>query len=513
MGASTKRVAVNKATGPSVVIIGSGFGGLSMGHSLQQAGIESFTILEKAQDVGGVWRENTYPGAACDVPSHLYSFSFEPHYPWSCRYGKQAEILDYLRHVARKHDLLSHIRFGCEVLGADYDEARGLWRIRLKGGEVLEANMLVSAVGQLHQPQIPQLKGLENFKGRSFHSARWDHSYDFKGKTVAVIGTGPSAVQLVPEIAREVKQLHLFQRSPGWCVPKFDRPYRRWERKLIETFPLLHDIDRTRIFWTFELLNSALLRKPVLGTVAKAILRSSAEVLKHLQVRSRALRKKLTPDYTMGCKRTLLSNDWMRTLAQPHVEVVSEGIREVTANGIRAEDGSLREVDAIIYGTGFASTEFLAPMEIHGLNGRSLRERWKNGAEAYLGMSVSGFPNLFVVYGPNTNLGAGSIIYMLEQQTRYIAQAATLLRERGLASLEVRVDVQHEFNAMLQKRNKQTVFEAGCHSWYLTADGRNTNTWVGYMSEYGRLTRQPNLAHYHLVPATVAADAALARAA
>jgi cation diffusion facilitator CzcD-associated flavoprotein CzcO len=491
---------------PQVVIIGSGFGGLSMGHSLKQAGIDSFLILEKAGEVGGVWRENTYPGAACDVPSHLYSFSFEPHYPWSCRYGKQAEILEYLRHVARKHDLLRHVRFGCEVLGADWDEARALWRIRLRGGEVIEASLLVSAVGQLHQPQIPQIPGLDRFQGRAFHSARWDHSFDFKDKTVAVIGTGPSAVQLVPELAKEVRHLHLYQRSPGWCVPKFDRPYARWERKLIEAVPLLHDIDRTRIFWTFELLNSALLRKPVLGHAAKAFLRGGAEVLKRLQVRDPALRARLTPDYPMGCKRTLLSNDWMRTLAQPHVEVVTDGIAEITEHGVRTHDGSLREVDAIVWGTGFASTEFLAPMEIRGRGGMSLRERWKNGAEAYLGMAVSGFPNLFVVYGPNTNLGAGSIIYMLERQTRYIAQAASLLRSRGLAAMDVLVEAQQDFVAMLQRRNKQTVFEAGCHSWYLTADGRNTNTWVGYMSEYGRLVRRPKLEHYHLEAATRTGD-------
>jgi cation diffusion facilitator CzcD-associated flavoprotein CzcO len=491
---------------PRVVIIGSGFGGLSMGHSLKQAGIDSFVILEKAQEVGGVWRENTYPGAACDVPSHLYSFSFEPHYPWSCRYGKQAEILDYLRHVARKHDLLRHVRFGCEVLGADWDETRALWRIRLRGGETIEANMLVSAVGQLHQPQIPQIPGLEKFQGKAFHSARWDHSFDFKNKTVAVIGTGPSAVQLVPEIAKEVKSLHLYQRSPGWCVPKFDRPYSRWERKLIEAVPLLHDIDRTRIFWTFELMNAALLRTPVLGHAAKGFLRGGAEVLKRLQVRNPALRAKLTPDYPMGCKRTLLSNDWLRTLAQPHVEVVTDGVAEITERGIRSTDGTLREVDAIVWGTGFASTEFLAPMEIRGRNGQSLRERWKNGAEAYLGMAVSGFPNLFVVYGPNTNLGAGSIIYMLERQTRYIAQAASLLRSRGLAAMDVLVEVQQSFNAMLQRRNKQTVFEAGCHSWYLTADGRNTNTWVGYMNEYGRLVRRPKLEHYHLEAVARTAD-------
>ena len=499
--------------GPRVIVIGSGFGGLGMGYALKQAGIEDFTILEKAQEVGGVWRENTYPGAACDVPSHLYSFSFEPHYPWSCRYGKQAEILEYLRHVARKHDLRRHIRFGAEVLGADWDEAAALWRVRLAGGETLEAEVLVPAVGQLHQPQIPRIPGLEQFRGRAFHSARWDHGFDFKGKTVAVIGTGPSAVQLVPELARQVKKLHLFQRSPGWCVPKFDRPYSRFERKLLDTVPLLHDIDRTRIFWGFEFLATALLRRPLIGTAAKAVLRLSAEVLTRLQVRDKALRAKLTPDYPMGCKRTLLSNDWLRTLAQPQVEVVTEAAAEITPTGIRSADGTLREVDAIVWGTGFASTEFLAPMDFRGREGRSLRERWKGGAEAYLGMAVSGFPNFYVVYGPNTNLGAGSIIYMLEKQTRYIAQAAALLRQRNLASLEVRADVQHAYNVRLQQRSRDTVFEAGCHSWYLTEDGRNTNTWVGTMSEYGRATRRPELAHYHLEPGSERSRAALAAAA
>jgi cation diffusion facilitator CzcD-associated flavoprotein CzcO len=485
---------------PSVVIIGSGFGGLGMAHALKQRGIESFTILEKAQDLGGVWRENTYPGAACDVPSHLYSFSFEPHYPWSCRYGKQAEILEYMQHVARKHDLHRHIRFGCEVLGADYDEARSLWRIRLAGGEVLEANVLVSAVGQLHQPQIPQIPGLERYKGRAFHSARWDHSFDFKNKTVAVIGTGPSAVQLVPELAKEVKQLYLYQRSPGWCVPKFDRPYRAWERKLLDQVPLLHDLDRWRVFWGFEFLNSALVRQPLVGNAAKTFMRLSAEALMRLQVRRPALRKQLTPDFPIGCKRTLLSNDWLRTLALPQVEVVSEGVQEATAKGLRSDDGKLRQVDAIVFGTGFASTEFLAPMEIRGAGGRSLRERWQNGADAYLGMSVNGFPNLFVLYGPNTNLGSGSIIYMLEQQARYVAQAVALLRDRGLAALEVRAEVEQDYNAKLQQRSKHSVYEAGCHSWYITADGRNTNTWVGYMNEYARLVRRPKLDHYHQVP-------------
>ena len=503
---------VGGVSSPSVVIIGSGFGGLGMAHALKQQGIESFTILEKARDLGGVWRENTYPGAACDVPSHLYSFSFEPHYPWSCRYGKQAEILGYMQHVASKYDLRRHIRFGCEVQGADYDETAGLWRVRLAGGEVLECNVLVSAVGQLHQPQIPQIPGLENFKGRAFHSARWDHGFDFRNKTVAVIGTGPSAVQLVPELAKEVKQLYLYQRSPGWCVPKFDRPYRTWERRLLDKVPLLYDLDRWRVFWTIEFLNSGLVRQPVVGSAAKVFLHLSAAALMRLQVRKPALRKQLTPDFAIGCKRTLLSNDWLRVLALPQVKVVSEGVQEATAGGIRSGDGKLREVDAVIFGTGFASTEFLAPIEMRGRGGQSLRQRWKDGADAYLGMSVSGFPNLYVLYGPNTNVGAGSIIYMLEQQARYVAQAAALLRDRGLRSLEVRDESQCEYNAMLRQRSERSVYESGCHSWYITADGRNTNTWVGYMNEYARLVRKPRLEHYVQVPGQVPSTTAAGEA-
>jgi cation diffusion facilitator CzcD-associated flavoprotein CzcO len=250
----------------------------------------------------------------------------------------------------------------------------------------------------------------------------------------------------------------------------------------------------------------------VVGNAAKAFMRLSAEALMRIQVRKPALRKQLTPDFPIGCKRTLLSNDWLRALASPQVEVVSEGVSEVTATGIRSSDGKLRPVDAIVFGTGFASTEFLAPMEIRGAGGQSLRQRWKDGADAYLGMGVSGFPNLYVLYGPNTNLGSGSIIYMLEQQARYVAQTVALLRDRGLRSLEVRDEVQQDYNVRLQQRSRDSVYEAGCHSWYITADGRNTNTWVGYMNEYARLVRKPKLEHFHLEPATATAGEALATA-
>ena len=494
-------MATQKSSTPQIAIIGAGFAGLGMGYYLKKAGIESFTVFEKAQDVGGVWRENTYPGAACDVPSHLYSFSFEPHYPWSCRYGHQQEILDYQRHVARKYDLMRHIQFGREVVGADFDEARGLWVIRFSTGQTHEARVLITAVGQLHRPQIPNIKGLEKFQGRAFHSARWDHDYDFKDKTVAVIGTGASAVQFVPIIAPQVRQLHVFQRSPGWCAPKLDKPFARWQRKLLDWFPFLHDLDRWRIFWFIEFLAAAMIDSRIFRRAAEGLLKTGAKVLMWLQVKDPVLRKKLTPDFPVGCKRTLLSTDWLPALARPNVEVVTDAVSEITATAVQTEDGRMREVDAIIWGTGFAATQFLAPMELHGLNGESLRTRWQNGAEAYLGVAVSGFPNLFMMYGPNTNLGAGSIIYMLERQNRYIVQCIRELHQRDLRYLDVRPEVLRAYNEELRQRNKNTTYESGCHSWYIAADGHNTNNWVGFMYEYGRMLRHLKLEHYLQVAA------------
>ncbi|MDR3417889.1 MAG: NAD(P)/FAD-dependent oxidoreductase [Nevskia sp.] len=484
-----------------VAIIGGGFAGLGMGWHLKQAGIDSFLIFEKSSDIGGVWRENTYPGAACDVPSHLYSFSFEPHYPWSCRYGKQAEILEYQHHVARKYDLERHFRFGREVSGAQFDEQRGLWQVRFTGGATCEARVLVSAVGQLHRPAYPNIPGLQRFTGRAFHSARWDHGCSLRGKTVAVIGTGASAVQFVPEIARQAARLYVFQRSPGWCIPKFDRRFAPWEQWLLRRFPVLYDLDRRRIFWLIEFLASAMLGRSLAGSLADALLKLQARLLLRAQVPDPRLRRRLTPDYPIGCKRILLSNDWLRTLASDRVELVTEPIAEVTATGPRTTDGRLRQADVIVYGTGFAASQFLAPMELKGSDGRFLHDRWMEGADAYLGVAVSGFPNFFMLYGPNTNLGAGSIIYMLEAQARYIARCVELLRQRGLRSMEVRAEAQGLFAREMHRRSHSTSYEAGCHSWYTGPDGRNTNNWVGHMSEYGRRLRQPRLEDYALIPA------------
>ena len=494
-------------TASRVAIVGSGFAGVGMGYHLKQAGIESFTIFEEQGAIGGTWRDNTYPGCACDIPSHLYSFSFERRYPWAWRYAKQDEILDYIRHCARKYGVEPHVRLNCRVTGADFDEARGVWVLSLADGSRHEAEMLVTAVGQLHRPAFPAIPGRERFKGAAFHSAQWDHGCDLAGKTVAVVGTGASAVQFLPAIAPRVKRLHLFQRSPGWMIPKFEKAFSPFMRGLLARFPLLHDLDRARIYAITEVLSYAY-RHRWLATVATLL----ARVHLWVQVRDPALRRKLTPDYPIGCKRILLSNEWYPALARPNAEVVTEAIVEINERGLRTADGRQRDVDAIIYGTGFAATEFLAPMRIRGRGGRELREAWNKGAEAYLGVAVSGFPNLFMLYGPNTNLGSGSIIFMLERQQRYVTRLLQRQAADGWRCLDVRADAQAEFSREVEIRGRQSAFLANCHSWYKTEEGRNTNNWIGSMTEYARRLREPVMAHYERVDAPAALPARAAAA-
>jgi cation diffusion facilitator CzcD-associated flavoprotein CzcO len=493
----------------TAVIVGSGFAGLGMGYYLKQAGIDSFVILEKAAELGGTWRENTYPGSGCDIPSHLYSFSFDLGYPWGWRYGKQAEILDYLRQVARKFDLARHIRFNCEVEGADFDEGRGVWRIRLADGGTLEARFLVTAVGQLHRPAIPELPGAARFGGTAFHSARWDHSCALRGKSVAVIGTGASAIQFVPEIAREVRQLYVFQRSPGWIIPKVEKAFSGFFKWLLARVPLLLRIDRLRIFAITETLAKGYEGNRVLEKLATALARF------HLwrQVRDPALRARLTPDFPIGCKRILLSNDWLPALQRPNVELVTEPVAELTAGGIRTRDGRERAVDVVIYGTGFSATEFLAPLQIRGLGGRTLQEAWQAGAEAYYGISVAGFPNFMVLYGPNTNLGSGSIIFMLEQQQRHVVRLIRARQAAGWRYVDVRAEAQAAWAQEIRVRSAATTYMGACHSWYRTADGRNTVNWIGTQTEYAARLRRLDLGDYFGAPAAEAPAPAPAVAA
>lgn len=490
--------------GPRVAIIGAGFGGLGMGIALRRAGFANFTIFEKSDDIGGVWRDNTYPGAACDVPSHLYSFSFEPNRDWSRRYSAQADILAYLRCLVDRYDLADHLRLGTEVVRADFDGTTGRWQIELggtepggaerRGGETVEADVLISACGQLSQPHCPTVPGRSDFAGVAFHSGCWDHSVDLAGKRVAVIGTGASAIQFVPAIAPLVGHLTVFQRSAPYVIPKLDRRYRDWHRRMFNRLPIAQAAARLG-FWTFfETVTTAVeIFKPVIIP-----LRLSFRAQLRIQVHDPATRAALEPNYPMGCKRILVSSDFYPALNRPNVELVTKPVVEITKTGVRTANGT-READVIIFGTGFAASDFLAPMEIRGLGGRDLNEAWRHGARAYLGITVPGFPNLFLLYGPNTNLGTNSIIHMLESQTAYVIDALRNLEHTGAAYLDLRSDVDDAFDAEMQRRLADSIWAAGCTSWYQTATGRITNNWPGYTSEYRRRTRRVNLADYHVV--------------
>jgi cation diffusion facilitator CzcD-associated flavoprotein CzcO len=473
-----------------IVIIGAGFGGIGLGIRLKQAGLNDFVILEKSDSVGGVWRQNNYPGAACDVPSHLYSFSFAPKADWPDKYACQADILDYLKACARAHGLESHLRFGAEVTEARWDEASALWIIGTRNG-VFEAQSLVSATGQLSRPFRPHLPGIESFSGPAFHSAEWRRDYDLTAKRVAVIGTGASAIQFIPAIAPQVEKLTVFQRSAAYVLPKSDKTYPRWQRFLFRHVPGALWLSRALIYLSHEWTAFAFVRWPAALRVKLKAFR------RHLQdgVKDPERQRRLLPHYRIGCKRILLSNDFYPAMDRANVEVVIESIREVRPDAIVASDGTERKIDCIIFGTGFAATEFLSPIRVIGA-GRDLRQCWRDGAQAHLGITVAGFPNFFMLYGPNTNLAHNSIVYMLECQIRYVIACLKRLQRGDVRTLEVRQEIQDRSNAGLQARLKRTVWAKGCTSWYQTAAGRNTNNWPGYTFAFSRKTRAPKWDEY-----------------
>ncbi|MFB4314512.1 flavin-containing monooxygenase [Actinomadura sp. 21ATH] len=474
-----------------VVIIGSGFGGIGMAIRLRQHGYRDVVVLEKAGGLGGTWRDNTYPGAACDVPSHLYSFSFDRKTDWSRRFPPQNEILDYLRDTAREHGVLPWIRFGTEVTEARFDEDAGYWRLSTTRGE-LAARVVVSACGQLNRPVPPPIPGRGSFRGTAFHSARWDHGTDLAGKRVAVIGTGASAIQIIPEIAREARRLTVFQRSAPYVIDKPDRAYRSWEKALLRSVPGTWELSRARIYSLYESRALGFVKYPRLMELLSRRFRQQLEE----QVPDPEMRRKLTPDYPMGCKRILISSDYYPALAEPHVELVTDPIEEIVPAGVRTRDGREFQADVLVYATGFATSGFLAPMKVTGRGGRDLNEAWRGGAEAHLGITVSGFPNLFLLYGPYTNLGHNSIIYMLESQFRYVLGCLRAMLEAGLDWIDVRPDVQDAFGREMQERLRGTVWASGCDSWYMNADGKVVNNWPGFTFAYRRATRRPDPRHF-----------------
>ncbi len=471
-----------------VCVIGTGFAGLCMAIQLKRRGEQDFVILEKAEAIGGTWRENSYPGAGCDVPCHLYSFSFELNPNWSRRFAKQPEIVDYIDHCAKKYDLHRHIRFKSEVTEARFDEARGLWTVALADGSTVEARYVVSGLGQLSRPQFPKIPGLDSFKGKAFHSAHWDHDYDLSGKRVAVIGTGASAIQFVPEIQPKVAKLSLFQRSPAWMISKDDHFFPAWAKFLFRHVPGVQRAYRAYTYFLLEARFPSLRRAK--GLFAR-LAEKQCQAQLDKQVTDPALKAKLQPDFPVGCKRILISNDWYPALSQPNVDVVTDAIAAVTEKGVLTKDGRLHEADCLIYGTGFETQSFIAPMKVWGRQGAELNERWRNGAEAHRGVSVAGFPNFFVLYGPNTNLGHNSIIFMIEQQVRYILATMDEVTRRGAAWADVTPAAQAAYNDGLQKDFEKTVWNAGCNSWYKNAAGRITNNWPGFTLTYWWMMRHP----------------------
>ena len=478
-----------------VGIVGAGFGGLGMAIRLKQAGFYEFTIFERGDSVGGVWRANTYPGATCDVPSHLYSFSFAPGHRWSRRYAPRQDILDYLNELADDHDLRPQIRFGTGVERAEFDSDAGAWTIRTDDGDESEFEALVTACGQLTNPASPAIAGLGEFEGVAFHSAEWDHDHDLRGRRVAVIGTGASAIQFVPEIAEVAAHVDIYQRSAPWILPKMDRGYPRWEQELMRRLPARVALSRAGMFGMIEALTYAFTGTDwLMDRTAKLADRFRRQSLADPEVLAKA-----TPDYEMGCKRVLFTNDWYPALMRSDVELITTPIERITAGAVVDRDGAERPADTIIWGTGFRSHDFVAPMEVRGLGGAELNEVWQQRPEAYLGTTISSFPNLYVMYGPNTNHGSGSVPYTHECQFNYAIDGLRRLRA-GARYLDLTPEAQARWREEIERRSEPTRWtQGGCTNWYVNGEGINTNNWVGPWLEFKRRTRQIDPADYEMV--------------
>ena len=466
----------------SAIIVGAGFGGIGAAIHLKRAGVTDVTVIERGERVGGVWHHNTYPGAACDVPSHLYSYSFAPNPDWRRRFATQPDIQGYVERIARDEDVLDDVRLETEATAATWDPERARWDVETDRGS-LSAEILVCACGQLTRPSIPSIPGLETFSGPAFHSSRWRHDVDLRGKRVGVLGTGASAIQLVPAIQPLVSELTVVQRSAPWILPKPDLGYRPGARRIFDRIPATQLAGRFG-WWAFMEAGCAgfVGHHWVLAPLAAA---SKAQLRK--QVRDPKLRAQLTPNYEMGCKRILLSSEWYPALTKDNVSVRTDPLASVNETGLEFADGSSVELDVIVFGTGFKTREFVAPMELTGRDGRTLSDAWSDIPSAWHGLAVPGFPNLFLLYGPNTFGGSGSAIYMLESQMRHVAAAATELRRTGSDTIEVRKAAHEDFMAELRERQRNTIWSTGgCSSWYVDEQGRDPTNWPGYTFEYRR---------------------------
>ena len=486
-----------------IAIVGSGFSGLGTAIHLKRAGRDDFVVLERADEVGGTWWANTYPGCACDVPSHLYSFSFAPNPDWTETYSRQPEIRDYLIDCADRFGVRPHIRTGHELTDARWDPEAQRWEVDTSGGS-FSARVLVLGTGPLVEPKIPDFPGILSFEGAAWHSARWNHDYDLKGKRIASVGTGASAIQLVPSIQPDVDQLYVIQRTPPWVVPHSSRPTTKLERRLYRRLPIAQKLARGFVYGARELLVVGLVKSPrimkVLERVARGHMRQSIE--------DQELLAKVTPDYTIGCKRILPSNRWYPTLAKDNVELVTAGIKEIRPNAIVTEDGAELEVDAIVFSTGFQVTEMPIANLVRDSEGRTLRQAWDDSPQAYLGCTIPGFPNLFMMIGPNTGLGHTSVVYMIESQIAYLMDALATMDEQGAGAIEVRRDVAARYNDQIQEQLQGTVWNSGgCASWYLDEEGRNVTIWPDWTFRFRQKTARFDRESYELKPPVREAEA------
>lgn len=479
-----------------IAIIGSGFGGIAMAIRLIQSNIHDFIILEKANDVGGTWRENQYPGAACDVQSHMYSLSFAPKADWSRRYAEAPEIYAYIQNVVTKFDLKKYGQFNTEVLAAKYSEDECEWHLTLNNNETLIAQFIVFASGPLHVPQIPPIKGLEKFKGEIFHSAKWNHQYDLTDKKVASIGTGGSAIQYIPEIADKVNHLYVFQRTAAWVIPRDDRKYLNIEKTLFKKFDWIRKLHRARLYWSNESRVVPIVKPHVMKYAQKL-----AKAYLKYQVKDPKIADKLVPDYIMGCKRILISNKYYPTFNKENVELITDKIQEITSNSIITHDGKEHEIDCLIFGTGFITDPriYLKNFECLGENSQTLQNAWKDGAESYFGICTKGFPNLFQLLGPNTLLAHNSVIFMIEAQVEYILQALEMTKITNSDALVIKDEAQDAFNRKLEKLFNNTIWQSGCVSWYQQDGGKNFALWPTYTWKYKQEIQKIKQSHYRLL--------------
>lgn len=479
---------------PSIAVVGGGFGGVAAVVMLRRAGYTDVTVYEKSERVGGVWHDNTYPGAACDVPSHLYEFSFAPNPRWSRRYAPQAEIQAYIEQVVRDHGVDDRIRTGTEVTHAEWDPERRHWELQTSAGPA-QAEILLAACGQLSIPRLPEIPGRERFAGPAFHSARWRHDVPLEGRRVGVIGTGCSAIQIVPAIQPIAGHVDVYQRSPGWTFPRGDFAYSERAKRAFERFPALQRLDRQANFLFHELGAAAMTGSRWLLPLFRAIGRWNL----NRSIKDPALRQKLTPKDQIGCKRVMLTDDWYPALASDNVELVTDAIAEITADGVRTGDGREHPADVLVYATGFESHAFVAPMEIVGERRQTLAEAWGGAPRAYLGLSVPGFPNLFLIYGPNTNGGTGSVIFTIEAAMQHVIAALEEMERRRAARIEVRREAARAFDEELRQRLQQTVWHSGCANWYVDEHGNDPNQWPWTFSNYRRRAARVSSDAYELV--------------